>query len=114
MPTVSPYVYPGLAKSIPVASPEQLLELCCKKTRYEVGQITGSSRKNEHVAVRQIYCYLCRKATAATLEEIGKFINRDHSTVTYAIKQANNRLEVGDQMFMRMYSSITNILQFIY
>jgi chromosomal replication initiator protein len=46
--------------------------------------LPSRSRKKIHAYPRNMYVYLSRNYSAATLEEIGKSINRNHSTVIYS------------------------------
>ena len=51
------------------------------------------SRKDEFVAGRYIAMYYCTKNTGLTYEQIGRYFNRSHSTVTHAINYISDRRE---------------------
>ncbi|QQS31075.1 MAG: chromosomal replication initiator protein DnaA [Sphingobacteriales bacterium] len=53
--------------------------------------IKGNSRKRELVIPRQVAMYLCRTFTNKSLTEIGKFFNRDHTTVMHAVNTVNDQ-----------------------
>ena len=58
-----------------------------------VKDLSIPSRKRKYVEARKVAMIRCRKETNATLEEIGKAFNRNHSTVIYNI--ANSVKAVG-------------------
>ena len=63
---------------------EDIKNLICEYFKIEPRMLKGRSRKKIHCYPRKVYVYLCRKFTNETLENIGKSINRNHSTVLYA------------------------------
>ncbi|MGD8389121.1 MAG: chromosomal replication initiator protein DnaA [Desulfobacteraceae bacterium] len=65
-------------------SVEEIKELLCRYFHLDTEVLSSRSRKKVHAYPRNVYAYLCREHTDATLEEIGKSINRNHSTVLYA------------------------------
>ncbi|MEA3265717.1 MAG: helix-turn-helix domain-containing protein, partial [Candidatus Fermentibacteria bacterium] len=56
-------------------------------------------RKREILVPRQVSMYLMRDLTNLSLEEIGSFFGRDHSTVLNAIKRINRMM--GDDAFFK-------------
>jgi hypothetical protein len=55
-----------------------------------------SARRTPHVArARQLAMYLCRDLTSASLADIARAFDRDHSTVMYAIRAVDGRIEPG-------------------
>jgi chromosomal replication initiator protein len=63
---------------------EDIMALVCKYFDLDADILSSKSRKKNHAYPRNLYAYLCRNHTDATLEEIGATINRNHSTVLYA------------------------------
>jgi Bacterial dnaA protein helix-turn-helix len=62
-----------------------------------VDTLNGESKKYKHATARQVFCYVARKHTTKGLPSIGKSINRNHSTVLYAIKVVSDNLNTkGD------------------
>jgi len=56
--------------------------------------LTSKGRRQELVAPRQIAMYLIRDLTSHSFPEIGEFFGgRDHSTVLYAVKKIQERLD---------------------
>ncbi len=61
--------------------------------------LKGKQRKREILVPRQISMYLMRDLTTLSLEEIGSFFGRDHSTVLNAIKRINSMM--GNDAFFK-------------
>ncbi len=54
--------------------------------------LKGKQRKREILVPRQVSMFLMRELTSLSLEEIGSFFGRDHSTVLNAIKRINSMM----------------------
>ena len=52
--------------------------------------LKSNSRKPVYVRARHILLYLLRSYTTASLKELGRHINRDHTTVIYALNKTLN------------------------
>lgn len=60
--------------------------------------ITRNCSKQAYVTARYIYMALAYKFTKETLNSIGTFVGRDHSTVIYALDTLDNRLHYEKDM----------------
>jgi len=69
-------------------------KLVCQYFKVDPEMLTSKSRKKIHSYPRNIYAYLCRHYTDATLENIGKSIGRNHSTVMYASEVIEHKIKV--------------------
>ena len=47
--------------------------------------LRGPTRHNSHVVVRHEFCYLAMQSGLWSLSQVGRFINRDHTTVIHAV-----------------------------
>jgi len=74
-------------------TPEDIINLVCGYYHVEREMVCSRSRKKIHVLPRNIYAYLCRRHSGTTLEEIGRGINRSHSTVLYSIELVEHRMK---------------------
>ncbi len=63
---------------------EEIKKVVCEYFKVEKEMLESKSRKKEYSYPRNVYAYLCRHLTSETLENIGKSIKRNHSTVIYA------------------------------
>jgi len=80
----------------PGTSMEDISKLVCRYFRIEPQVLKSKSRKKIHSYPRNIYVYLCRQYTDATLEDIGKSIDRNHSTVLYAAEVVEHKIKVDN------------------
>lgn len=68
-------------------TPDEIMKAVCRAFKVEESCMKSKSRKKGYTLPRQVYIYLCKKLIPwATLDDIGKTINRIHSTVLYSIE----------------------------
>ena len=67
-------------------------KIVCKYYKVELSELRSKSRKKIHTFPRNVYIYLCRQNTDATLEEIGHSIDRNHSTVLYSAEMIAQKI----------------------
>lgn len=72
---------------------DEIMGLICRYFSLEPETLASRSRKKVHAYPRNLFSYLCRKHTDATLEEIGRPINRNHSTVLYATEVVASKIK---------------------
>lgn len=70
----------GLKRDCIIAAVAQLYDLPAEEIR-------GASRKAHPVRARQMAMYLCRKWTNSTLNQIGRSVNKDHTSVMNAVRK---------------------------
>lgn len=73
---------------------EKILEDVCDYYDVSMECIKSKDRFQNLVDARQVYCYLCRSYTVASLSEIGNLINRDHSTVVWGVNKIKDFIDV--------------------
>lgn len=66
---------------------------------------TARTRKQSIADVRDMVILLLRKHTKWTLEDIGAFVKRDHTTVHHNIRTAYDNLQM-DRLFKEKYKQI--------
>jgi chromosomal replication initiator protein len=74
-------------------TPATIIDVVCRYYRVEPEKVSSPSRKKVYAYPRNIYAYLCRHYSDDTLAEIGKTINRSHSTVLYSVEQVAHRMK---------------------
>lgn len=96
MTLISPYAYPGLIK-LPYTrvSISQIFTAVCKYYGQREERCKLKGRKPEMVKIRQITCYLAQKKTDMTLTAIGKFFDKDHTTVIHSIRTVQNMIDTN-------------------
>ena len=75
-------------------NPEDIMGLLCRYFKLDSAILASRSRKKIHAYPRNLFAYLCRRHTEATLEEIGRAIDRNHSTVLYAAEVIASKIKV--------------------
>ena len=77
---------------------ESIKKLICKYYKIENSVLPSKSRKKIHAFPRNMYVYLSRNYSDATLEEIGKSINRNHSTVIYSSEVIEKKIKMDKKV----------------
>lgn len=71
-----------------------------------IEKIVGKDRTRKIVIARQLYCYILREHFWYGLVEIGKSINRDHTTIIHSHRLVKNLLEIADPQMVEPYEAI--------
>jgi chromosomal replication initiator protein len=79
-------------------TPEDIKNLVCQYFKVDPQILESKSRKKLHSYPRNVYVYLCRHHTRMTVEDIGKTLNRNHSTVLYAAEVIEHRMNVDKKV----------------
>jgi chromosomal replication initiator protein len=77
---------PGRRRSL-----DEIVKLVAQTYALSVAELRSRSRKRHVVRPRQLAMYLCRRFTDASLKEIGRALERDHTSVIYAIDVVERR-----------------------
>ncbi len=77
---------------------DSIKKLVCKYYQIEHAVLPSKSRKKIHAYPRNMYVYLSRNYSDATLEEIGTSINRNHSTIIYSSETIEKRLRINKKV----------------
>jgi chromosomal replication initiator protein len=77
---------------------EDIRKLVCQYFKVDPHLLKSKSRKQIHAYPRNVYVYLCRQHTDKTVEEIGKSLNRKHSTVLYASEVIEHKMKVDPRV----------------
>ena len=73
---------------------QDVLRVTAQRFGLEPGDLTSKGRRQELVTPRQIAMYLIRDLTSHSFPEIGEFFGgRDHSTVLYAVRKVQKRID---------------------
>ena len=82
--------------------PELIKKAVCEEYGITVPEIESRRRSRPLSWPRQYAMWLTLKMTSATLPEVGRRYNRDHTTVIHAKEQVEKRLEGNIELAMRM------------
>jgi chromosomal replication initiator protein len=77
---------------------EDVKAMVCQYFNVDPTLLTSKSRKKIHAYPRNVYVYLCRQHTEGTIEEIGRSLSRNHSTVLYASEVIEHKMKVDKRV----------------
>lgn len=63
------------------------------------------SRREDLVIHSQAFCKICKDLDYGP-SEIARYLKKDHSTVIYSIRKANDLLSINDNRFLTVYNSV--------
>lgn len=82
---------------------DQILEVVCDHFDVSEKEVRGPVRERHLVVARHLLCYLAKHFTPLTLVSIGNRLNRDHTSVIYALSKIDDYIVTKDEM---MYTDI--------
>lgn len=96
------------AEQIPVISLETLEEIILSTIPYRITpQVFRSrNRRREYVDTRSMFAHIARRFNFK-FKSIGKYINRDHTSIIHLDKKASDLIET-DPVYLSIYTAITN------
>lgn len=99
--------------STKAAEIEILFKLIEEKTGYTREQL-GSPRGNrDQTHARRAFCAIARKLLNLTFKEIGNILNRDHSTIIYALARHKTEIDLYED-YQKVYKSLYQQLEALY
>ena len=87
-----------------------ILKAVSEVSMVTLGDLVGPERKRSISVVRFCFMYIA-KEYEFTHAEIGRFINRDHSTVIHGVKNYESWLELKYKYETRIYKDAKKILE---
>ncbi|MBQ6839066.1 MAG: chromosomal replication initiator protein DnaA [Oscillospiraceae bacterium] len=88
-------------------TPNLIISQVCKFYSIDESVLRGTLKNKGTAEVRQVAIYLIRKLTNLSTPDIGKELNKDHSTVLYSIKKVESALKSGDASLKNHIRDIT-------
>jgi hypothetical protein len=89
-----------------------LLKATCHELDTDSVQMRSKRRTADIAYKRHIFYYLARKHSISSLTSIGKFMNRDHTSVMHGIKKVKSLYE-NDDWFKSLSSKIVESAEMI-
>jgi chromosomal replication initiator protein len=103
---ISPYVYPGIKDTTEFKkvvkfdrdkiSKEDILKIVAEHCSVNISKILTRIREREIVDARHMYVAVLRLVFKYPVTEIGRMIDRDHTTVLDSLKKYHNRYRCYD------------------
>ena len=72
-------------------SPEKIVSIAAEYFGIRTEDIMGRSQAKECANPRKLAMYLCRKHLSLSYQSIGRYFDRDHSTVMTAVQQIQKK-----------------------
>lgn len=82
----------------------------CTHCAVRMEDLLGTGRTRDIAIPRQIAMFLCRKLTSASLPDVGRAFNRQHSTVLYSCTTVQELFKQNDTQTVAMLKSISAAL----
>jgi chromosomal replication initiation ATPase DnaA len=89
---------------------DKIMDICCAYYNQDKDSVLGTRRLTELINPRHMFCYLAKNNTRLNDKEIGKYINRDRTTVINAVKNITNWL-TSDKGTQRDYNQIIKLIK---
>jgi len=89
-------------------TPSLIVNQVCKFYSIDEAVLRGTQRNKGTTEARQVAIYLIRKLTNLSTPDIGKELNKDHSTVIYSIRKVEQELKNGDENLQNHIRDITS------
>jgi len=89
-----------------------IIQTVCKTLNVEENKMLSSTRTRPYADARFLCAHFIRKhLPEVTLKTMGAWLNRDHSTVIYLIRQAEH-LSYSDEPFKEKFNECSKALSF--
>jgi len=88
-------------------TPSLIISQVCKFYSIDETVLRGTLKNKGTAEARQVAVYLIRKLTNLSTPDIGKELNKDHSTILYSIKKVEAALKSGDENLQNHIRDIT-------
>jgi chromosomal replication initiation ATPase DnaA len=82
-------------------TPTEVIDHFAKIAELEPTEITSKSKHHEICLLRQVIWRFLNEKNKMTVSEIGRFFDRDHSTIISGINRANNLVETRDPIIQK-------------
>ena len=88
-------------------TPSLIISQVCKFYSVDESVLRGTLKNKGTAEARQVAIYLIRKLTNLSTPDIGKELNKDHSTILYSINKITDALNAGDEDLKNHIRDIT-------
>ena len=98
-------MFKGEGNTLP--TPGLIINQVCKFYSVDESVLRGTLKNKGTAEARQVAIYLMRKLTNLSSNDIGKELDKDHSTVLYSINKVEKALKSGDSQLQNHIQDIT-------
>ena len=97
-----------------IITPERVLTYASQKYNIQPEDILGKRKTDDIVTARQVAIYLLRELTEMSHANIGKFFNRDHSTIVASVNRIKERMKEDSSFEAQIDEMINDISSIVY
>ncbi len=83
-------------------STDAIIDITCKQYKVTLPMMQEKTRRRRILRPRQIACYLLRKYTYLTLEEMGDMFNQHYSTIINALNTIDSQYKLYEEVRMEI------------
>jgi hypothetical protein len=67
--------------------------------------LLNKSRRDDRVLHHQVFCKMCKELNYS-VSEVGRYLDKDHSTIIYSVRKATDLIHVRDNRFLTVYETV--------
>jgi chromosomal replication initiator protein len=110
-PTAAAHILKDLLKTEAnkAKTPEGVVKILANHFGIKIEDIMGKSRQSEIAMPRQIAMFVCREILKMPFQAIGKFFERDHSTVMSSVKQILKEIEAKNREILEATEAASKV-----
>lgn len=71
-------------------NPNDIIDYITQEEGVTISEIRQKNNKPRYAYIRYIIAFMLKRYSKLTVNEIGSYLNRDHSSITHGIKQIRN------------------------
>lgn len=89
------YISPNQIQEV---TPERIIKITAEHFNINTADLSSSKRSRDIAYPRQIIMYLCRDMIDIPLQQIGKYLGKDHTTVMHGYEKIKKDLETNENL----------------
>lgn len=99
-----------LGDKVLAPEPDSIVKAVASYFEVDADAVLGPRRQRSLVTARHVSMWMCRKHTERSFPELGRFFNRDHTTVQHGVRKIDTDLKRGDAELRRAVQFIEQAL----
>lgn len=89
------YISPNQVQEV---TPERIIKITAEHFNINIADLSSSKRSRDIAHPRQIIMFLCRDMIDIPLQQIGKYLGKDHTTVMHGYEKIKKDLETNENL----------------
>lgn len=104
-------IYRSSKRAMALLGPAEAISVICEKMAVPVHELKGKSRSGYLVDARTIVCAVLRAQFRMSTTDMGRLLNRDHTTIMNLLNKATDLTNAGDSKYLSGYQIALEALQ---